>query len=331
MQLDYTYSITESIKNHLYQLDVLKKALTLMPPLPHIEENLRRKSLLKSSVYSARIEGNRLRMEDVENSAFGLRSETKEKMEIANILKAIHWLDSEKTPAVLSAVLLKNLHGYIMSGLTEELGKFRQGQSAIFNQAGVAIYMPPPAGELEASVDRLINRVNLSKDSGPLKSAYFHFVFEKIHPFLDGNGRVGRLVSAFILKQTGYDFRSLVSLEEYLENERDRYYYFLNISSQDITPFVEFFVEGLLIQAEKAVGNLGKTEKERPEDSLLPRRREILEIIRDQKMVSFDAIKRRFYKVPVSSIHYDLKQLIKHGFIKKLGITRGSLYTPATI
>src|SRR3990167_59642 len=304
MQLDYTYSITESIKNHLYQLDVLKKALTLMPPLPHIEENLRRKSLLKSSVYSARIEGNRLRMEDVENSAFGLRSETKEKMEIANILKAIHWLDTEKTPRELSAILLKNLHRYIMSGLTEEL---------------------------EASVDRLINQVNLSKDSGPLKSAYFHFVFEKIHPFLDGNGRVGRLVSAFILKQTGYDFRSLVSLEEYLENERERYYSFLNISSQDITPFVEFFVEGLLTQAEKAVGNLGKTESERPEDTLLPRRREILEIIKDQKIVSFDSIKRRFYKVPSSSIHYDLRQLIKHGFIKKLGITRGSLYTPATI
>jgi len=331
MQLDYSYSITEPIKNHLYQLDVLKKALTLMPRLPHIEENLRRKSLLKSSVYSARIEGNRLRMEDVENYAFSLRSETKEKMEIANILKAIHWLDTEKTPRELSAILLKNLHRYIMSGLTEELGKFRQGQSAIFNRAGVAIYMPPPAGELEASVDRLINQVNLSKDSGPLKSAYFHFVFEKIHPFLDGNGRVGRLVSAFILKQTGYDFRSLVSLEEYLENERERYYYFLNISSQDITPFVEFFVEGLLIQAEKAVGNLGKTEKERPQDSLLPRRREILEIIKDQKMVSFDSIKRRFYKVPSSSIHYDLRQLIKHGFIKKLGITRGSLYTPVTI
>src|SRR3990167_4661776 len=180
MQLDYSYSITEAIKNHLYQMDVLKKALTLMPPLPHIEENLRRKSLLKSSVYSARIEGNRLRMEDVENSAFGLRSETKEKMEIANILKAIHWLDSEKTPAVLSAVLLKNLHLFVMSGLTEELGKFRQGQSAIFNRAGVAIYMPPPPAEIELLIDKLITKINDSHDQGPLKSAYFHFVFEKI-------------------------------------------------------------------------------------------------------------------------------------------------------
>ena len=328
MLLDYAYSITPAITDHLYQLDVLNKALTLMPHSPHIEENLKRKSLLKSSVYSARIEGNRLRMEDVENSTFELRGETREKLEIANILKAIRWLDSQRSN-VLSKAFLMELHKIVMSGLTEELGRFRSSQSAIFNQAGVAIYLPPPASEVGTLVEKLIEQARSSKDAGPLVSARFHFVFEKIHPFLDGNGRVGRLVSAFILEKTGYGFRKLVSLEEYLENERERYYHFLNTAGKDITGFIEFFLEGFVLQAEKALVNLGKTKEELPEDSLLPRRREILEIIRDQKMVSFDAIKRRFFKVPSSTIHYDLKQLTKDRFIKKLGKTRGSLYTPA--
>ena len=66
-----------------------------------------------------------------------------------------------------------------------------------------------------------------------------------------------------------------------------------------------------------------------PEDSLLPRRREILNIIRDHQMISFDFLKRRFVNVPDSTLHYELQQLIKVGLILKLGRTRGALYTPS--
>jgi len=62
------------------------------------------------------------------------------------------------------------------------------------------------------------------------------------------------------------------------------------------------------------------------EDFLLPRRREILEIIKDHKMVSFEQIQRRFLKVPARTIRYDIKQLEKEGFIRKIGSTRGALY-----
>jgi len=63
------------------------------------------------------------------------------------------------------------------------------------------------------------------------------------------------------------------------------------------------------------------------EDRLLPRRKEILETIKDHKTVSFDFIRRRFVNVPDSTLHYELQQLIKHGFIKKLGVSRGALYS----
>mgnify|MGYP005676287099 FL=1 len=63
------------------------------------------------------------------------------------------------------------------------------------------------------------------------------------------------------------------------------------------------------------------------EDQLLPRRKEILNIIRDHSPCSFDKIHRRFHSTPTSTIHYDLQQLQKVGLIKKLGATRGALYT----
>lgn len=87
---------------------------------------------------------------------------------------------------------------------------------------------------------------------------------------------------------------------------------------------IEVFTE----QAEKTINDLKNIKEERLEDTLLPRRREILEIIRDHEMVSFDFIKRRFTKVPNSSLHDDLRKLIKKGLIKKLGSTRGARYAP---
>lgn len=63
-------------------------------------------------------------------------------------------------------------------------------------------------------------------------------------------------------------------------------------------------------------------------DSLSPRRQELVYMIRDHKQVSFDFLARNFRGVPVRTLHYDLQQLVKGGFIRKLGSTRGVLYTP---
>jgi len=61
--------------------------------------------------------------------------------------------------------------------------------------------------------------------------------------------------------------------------------------------------------------------------NLLSRRAEIVEIIRDHKMVSFDFIARRFRAVPTRTLHYDISQLVRFGYVKKLGNTRGAMYT----
>ncbi len=62
--------------------------------------------------------------------------------------------------------------------------------------------------------------------------------------------------------------------------------------------------------------------------TLLLRRKEIYQVIRDHKIVSFDYIRRNFISTPERTLHYDLQQLAKKGFIKKLGVTRGALYSP---
>ncbi|PIR43204.1 hypothetical protein COV24_04130 [candidate division WWE3 bacterium CG10_big_fil_rev_8_21_14_0_10_32_10] len=324
MKLNYFYNNTRKIEELLKKIEVAKGILEYIPQLTHVENNLRRKSLLKSSVFSARIEGNKLTYDKVKHS--NLNSKDLEKKEIQNILTALQWLYSKNSQKTLNKNLILNLHTKVMSGITKS-GKFRNEFSGVFNSAGNVVYFAPPPNEVPNLILELINTTNKKHSSTPTKSAVFHFTFEKIHPFLDGNGRVGRLLSTFILKQKGYDFRGLISLEEYMDTNKQTYYDLLNIEKRDITQFVEFFLQGLVIQSEKVLEELKKTKYETEEDTLLPRRREILELIEDHKLVSFNFIKRRFLNVPNSTLHYDLKKLEDENFIKKIGETRGALYT----
>lgn len=146
---------------------------------------------------------------------------------------------------------------------------------------------------------------------------------------MDGNGRVGRALTTYILKKKGYGFQGLVSLEEYLDQNKSDYYDLLDSGKLNITPFIEFFLQALTFQAKKALEEIKtKPYGDTDEDSLLPRRKEILDIIRDHKMVNFDLLRRRFMSVAQSTLHYDLKMLLKQNLIKKMGMTRGVYYGP---
>lgn len=89
-------------------------------------------------------------------------------------------------------------------------------------------------------------------------------------------------------------------------------------------------IESLLKEIEELRKNYASTVQKSHKQqkiNLLPRRAEIVEIVRDHKMVSFDFIARGFAAVPKSTLHFDIQQLLKQGYIKKLGTTRGVVYT----
>ncbi len=324
MTIPPKYTITTRIQNLLRNLDILKVAFTLVPINPLITRNIRRASLLKSSIYSARIEGNPLEPYNISEHSL-IHPTTLSKREITNIARALNFIDRE-SPKRLSLEYLKKLHAIVLEKISSDTGQFRTEVSAIFNEGGVAIYMTPPPQKIEELINKWYSWCNTSGEPGPVKAALAHFWFEKIHPFLDGNGRVGRLVITYILKQSGYDFGGLITFEEYLDEHRQTYYDELNSSGQDITSFVEFFLESIASQAQLLIEQI-KNPLPQMQSNLLPRRQEILDTIRDHTMVSFDMLWRRFQRVPKSTLHNDLKQLMKAGLIKKLGTTRGVVYT----
>lgn len=323
MKFPPIYNLTPEIKQLLYELDVLKAGYELHPVTREQAVNLRRVSLLKSSLYSARIEGNPLELSDVINT--GQAADNRHVTEINNLVTAYeHLREIIKTNVSIDA--LSKLHSRVLSTLSSDAGHLRHEESAIYNQAGTAVYLTPSPQTVTVLLTALCTYINSSKDPLPIVAGVSHIWFEKIHPFMDGNGRVGRLLSAYILNKGGYDYGGLVSYEQYLDEHRNDYYYYLGKDIQDVTGFVQFYLTALLSQARISLRAVHEIDTSNKYAHLLPRRAEIMRILEDHKFITFDFLSRRFRAVPTRTLHFDLSQLIKAGLVQKMGSTRGTMY-----
>lgn len=317
------YRLTSEITKLLSSIEASKEVVEAVIIPPEIEQNIRRKSTLKSALFSARVEGNPLTLEELAR-----QSETQKKLEVMNILKAMNFVNDRPGKDVSANDILK-LHEIAMKGLGEG-GKFRNNMEAIFNEAGIAIYMPPPPRQVPGLINRLIKYINSDREKFiPVKAALAHFTFEKIHPFLDGSGRAGRLLMQKILIQGGYGMKGLLAIEEYIDNHRSEYYRMLEEPEKDATDYLIYMLTAIDETGKAARELVLQKQEAEVTDYLLPRRAEIYNIVRDQKLVQFDQIRRRFAKVNERTLRYDLKKLADQGLIRKLGVSRGVYYEVA--
>ncbi len=286
------------------QIEALKLFFKKLETHQAIKKNILRNSLLKSARFSSKIEG------------------ADSKLEIDNLFKAYQYITLKKSPKEISLNFIKELHKIVLNNISSDSGQFRTEPCAIYNTAGVAIYLAPPAQKIHELLNNLIEEINNSQEHCLIKAAIFQFKFEKIHPFLDGNGRIGRLISYLILYKNGFSFNGYLSPEEYISKYREIYYDCLD-SDKDYQPFVKFFLESILNQIKTTFNDLKNPNNL---NHLLPRRREIYEIIKDHPNCSFDFINRRFTKINPKTLHYDLSRLQKENLIIKAGVSRGVTY-----
>ncbi len=308
--MNYSWEITEEIKFLVDKFNNQKEKLSNIKSLPEKSLDLRTRSLLKSSVYSARIEG-------------FLDEEDSPKKASQNLLSAYNLVHSGKLH-VLNLENIKKLHGLVLKGMSANTGGFRREAWAIFDSAGNAIYLAPMHFEVPELMDKYVHFIAGVDQHPTIVAAIAQFIFEKIHPFPDGNGRVGRLISSLVLALRGCSLNGLVPFEKYLDRHKQEYYRSLE-PSNNITEFIRFFLVALTSEIEEIIYSLEYINTN-SELVLLPRRKEILFTVRDHPMCSFDLIKRRFLSVNPKTLHYDLAQLIKSGLVKKIGSTRGALY-----
>ncbi len=323
MKIPPGYKITSEILNLISKVDTNLMYLSSLTIPKGLKQKIQRISLLKSSLFSARIEGNPMTLETINK---GKNDEEKNK-EIFNIMKANKFLEKTiKNNFKITKKFIYDLHSLVMSGDSEKTKSFRHEMGAIFNQAGVAVYLSPPPTQINSLFDKLIGYINSNKEKFPLICALVsHLIFEKIHPFIDGNGRVGRLLIFSILKAKGYGDGYLISFEKYLDENKNDYYYYLDQGYKKTEDYLIFMLTAFLKESEELKKQIESAQNGK-EILLPPRQEEIYLIIKEHKIVSFDNIRRRFLKVPERTLRYDLKKLIDKGLTIKIGQTRGSYY-----
>jgi len=318
------YTITPEMLELISKIDSKRQLLQSLNPKPEIISKIQRVSLLKSSLYSARIEGNSLTWQNLEES-----EDNKDEKEISNIYQAIQYIDKELNKRLnLTTDTILALHKKVMNQLTPEAGHFRREMSAIFNQTGIAVYLPPPPNKVNELITQLINFINSDDEKFPIISALIsHLIFEKIHPFMDGNGRVGRLLIPAILLIKDFDFNINIPFEEYIDQRKEDYYYYLDVGMKDPNAYLLFILKAFNESAESIKQEVLNEINQNNKVYLPPRQEELLLIIQEHRTVSFDFLHRRFLQIPKRTLRYDLQQLAKQNLIIKIGKTRGSFYT----
>lgn len=322
MQIPPHFTITQEMLALISRIEAERLYLSSLNLQNIVKENIQRISLLKSSLFSARIEGNPLKMSDFD---FERGNDGQKKQEIFNILEAINFIDKNQSKIISIDTLLK-LHSLVLQDIDQNAGHLRAEVSAIFNETGVAVYMPPPPTEIVKLLNELISYINAKNEFPLLVTFVSHLIFEKIHPFLDGNGRVGRLLISAILKAKGWDFTFTVPFEEYLDSHKEEYYFYLGSGLQNTEDYLVFMLKAFYEQIQKIKEQIKEETAQKAHPFLPPRQEEIFNIIGDHVIVSFDMIRRRFLQVPPRTLRYDLKKLLDYKLIEKSGETKGSYY-----
>lgn len=318
-----SYQITPEILELISKIDSLRYFFLSIEIPQIIKDKIQRVSLLKSSLFSARIEGNPLQLNELDYTI-----ETKKKKEITNIVNASKLIKKIiYFNTILTKQFIKDIHYKVMEDLSNEAGGFRKDMGAIFNQAGIAVYISPPPEKINALLDNLLLYTNSQTEKFPLiNSMVSHLIFEKIHPFVDGNGRVGRLLINTILRSKNYDLSMIIPFEEYIDNHKEDYYYHLDRGISNCEEYLLFMLNAFYEETNKIKQQIADEMNNKTTVLLPPRQEELFNIVKEHRIVSFDFLRRRFLKVPPRTLRYDLKKLMEKELVVKIGITKGSYY-----
>ncbi|MDQ0327672.1 Fic family protein [Rhodopseudomonas julia] len=233
----------------------------------------------KEAVLSSQIEGTQSTLSDL------LRFETEaragepidEIREVSNYVDAMMYGLERLADLPLSLRLIREMHGRLLKsgrGGTKDPGEFRRSQNWIGgSRPGNALYVPPPVTELDACLEALEHFIHEDESRLPalIKAGLLHVQFETIHPFLDGNGRIGRLLVTLYLCVNGVLRKPLLYLSLYLKTHRGDYYRLLQEVREHGAweAWLDFFLAGVAETANQAfeaatrIVDLFKEDRER--------------------------------------------------------------------
>jgi len=223
--------------------------------------------IFKEAVISNRIEGTRTNIEEALNEQDNLDPEKRNDwQEVHNYVKAMNNAIQELENLPLSNRLIKNTHKILLStgrGEHKSPGEFRISQNWIGGTTlSDAVFIPPAHEELPellSDLELFFNNTNINIPH-LIRIAIAHYQFETIHPFLDGNGRIGRLLISLYLVHSKVLQKPLLYLSDFFEKNKTLYYDNLTFvrTKNDISQWIKYFLEGVSQTAENSAQTLKK-------------------------------------------------------------------------
>jgi Fic family protein len=310
---EITSKILELISSISEKIGEIKAARLIKPPT-----ELRKRNRIKTIQSSLEIEGNTLTVEQITDLINNKRvlAPKKDILEVKNAIQVYSKLDTFNTYKLDS---LCAAHKLLMTGLIDDPGQLRKKSVGIVKGEDIAHIAP--SGEMVYPLMKdLFDYLKNHKDLPLIKSCVFHYEFEFIHPFIDGNGRMGRLWQTMILKDYSKVFEFL-PIEALVKERQQDYYNILSESDNQgsSTSFIEFMLDIINL----ALDDLLKTQNIAVTDS---DRINIFKDIIDNKEFSRQDYLRYNKDISSATASRDLKNAVDHGILIKTGDKRLTKY-----
>jgi Fic family protein len=238
------YEISTSIINKVATIMKMIGKFSTMNNLSS-QPLLRRKNQIKSIHSSLAIENNQLSESQVKDLINGklVIGPQKDILEVQNAIKVYE--NIQDINPYIQKDLLK-YHQLLMTSLVPDAGSYRKGQVGVFDDEK-AVFMAPPADRVPSLMNNLYDYLNHYDENIFIKSCVFHYEFEFIHPFSDGNGRIGRLFQTCLLAKEEELFYYL-PVESIIKKKQQAYYDAISRSNQEGSSnvFIEFMLDAII-------------------------------------------------------------------------------------
>lgn len=342
------FTITNKILKYIGIIESAKEVIENAPLVPAWEAKFREDALVRTVHHGTHIEGNELNFTEAEKVLAGVKIVGRERdiQEVLNYRMVLKFIEEYSNHEV-SQETLKHIHSLTVNRILpdEVVGEFRRTQVVVKNsQTGEITFRPPPAIEIPFLLDDFLRWYNGTKTEdmhAVLKSGIMHYEVVRIHPFLDGNGRVARAAATLALVKEGYDIKRFFSLEEYYDREPLAYYDALqSVAKNDgnLTAWLEYFTEGLAIELtriKEKVKSLSTDLKIKKslggqQLALSERQIKIVEFIQENGFLQNKAFFELFPMISEDTVLREIKDLTAKGIIRKEGSTKGVKYVLTT-
>lgn len=310
------FTITPKILDLVSQISEAVTKLEFLEP-QNITPMLRKANKIKTITGTLEIEGNTLGVEKVTAILEGKRVLGSVR-EIAEVQGAIKVYDALESFEYKNLDDLLSAHQMLMAEILTKAGSFRTKNVGVGSDEGV-VHVAPPHGQVPSLMQDLFVWLKESDIHPLIKSSVFHYEFEFIHPFIDGNGRIGRLWQSLILHDWK-DIFSNIPVESVVKDAQEQYYEALEASGTlgESTPFIEFMLEAILLTCKKVLDETQNVPIIVPKNVPLKRLDQIIGCMKENRDVTIEQL-AQLCDVSSKTVNRDIAKLKDEGRVERVG------------